>query len=184
MRKIIVSQFISLDGVVEAPETWHFPYLSDDMSAQIQEDVLASDAFLYGRLTYNDMAGFWPTQTQNEYGIADKINSAPKYVVSSTLATVEWNNSTLIKSNAVEEIAKLKAQPGGNLGITGSVSLIQALMQANLVDEYRLMVHPIVVGSGKRLFNDGMNKTELKLVETKTFSSGVIFLVYQPDRKA
>lgn len=182
MRKVIVSEFLTLDGVMESPEKWQSPYLSDDAVETIQAQILAYGAMLLGRVTYEEFAAYWPFQTNNEFGIADKLNSMPKFVVTSTLEKVEWNNSTLIKENMVEEITKLKQQPGGNIQITGSATLIQSLMQADLIDEYRLMVHPVVVGSGKRLFRDGSNTT-LKLVETQTFSSGVVLLCYQPDKK-
>jgi len=176
MRKITVSEFMSLDGVIEAPETWHFPYLSDDMQEVINEDIQASYAMLLGRLTYEAFAGYWPTQPGDGGGITDKLNSVPKYVVSKTLQKADWNNSTLIKDNVAEQISRLT----GIVGVTGSATLVQWLMQNNLVDELRLMVHPIVVGKGRRLFKDGMPTSGLKLVESRTFKSGVILLIYQP----
>jgi dihydrofolate reductase len=169
---------------MEAPQNWHFPYISDDMQEAVNAQIHGSDALLYGRVTYEEFASFWPSQTQNEFGIADKLNNTPKYVVSSTLKTADWNNSTLIKGNVAGEIAKLKQQPGGNIGMTGSATLIQILMQADLIDEYQLFVHPIVVGNGKRLFKDGATNSALKLVGNRTFSGGVILLTYQPDRKS
>ncbi len=184
MSKIIVSEFLTLDGVMEAPEDWQFPYLSDDMSAFIQEQILALDAQLLGRVTYDIFAAYWPLQTNNEFGIADKLNRMPKYVVSSTLKKAEWNPSTIISGNVAEAVAKLKQESVGNLGITGSATLVQSLMEADLIDEYQLQVYPIVLGKGRRLFRDGMDKLPLKLVESKTFSSGVVALSYQPDRKA
>jgi dihydrofolate reductase len=183
MRKIIVSEFVTLDGVMEAPETWQFPYYSDDMGEVIKAQILASDAMLLGRVTYEVFAAYWPSQTNNEFGIADKLNSSPKFVVSSTLQKAEWNNSTLIKGNVAEEISKLKQQPDGNIRITGSATLVQSLMQADLIDEYQLMVHPVVLGSGKRLFRDGSDTLKLKLLDTKTFSKGVVLLCYQPAGK-
>jgi dihydrofolate reductase len=180
MRKIIVSEFLSVDGVMEAPENWQFPYVSDDLAKDIRTHILASDVLLLGRVTYETFAAYWPNQTNNEFGIADKLNSQPKFVVSSTLKKADWNNSTLIRGNVAEKITRLKQQPGGNIAITGSAALVQLLMQANLIDEYRLLVHPIVVGSGKRLFTDGIDTTALKLVETRTFSSGVVALIYEP----
>jgi dihydrofolate reductase len=184
MGKIIVSEFMSLDGVIEAPETWHFPYISDDMQAFVNADILESDAALLGRVTYEAFAPFWSTLTQNEYGIADKLNTQPKFVVSTTLQKVEWNNSTLIKGNLAAEIAKVKQQISGNIGLTGSATLVQSLMQADLIDEYHLLVHPIVVGKGKRLFKDGMDTAKLKLVKSIPFAGGVIALVYQPADQA
>ncbi len=167
---------------MEAPQNWHFPYISDDMQEAVNAQIHGSDALLYGRVTYEEFASFWPSQTQNEFGIADKLNNTPKYVVSSTLKTADWNNSTLIKANVASEIAKLKQQPGSNIGMTGSATLLQTLMQADLIDEYQLFVHPIVVGNGKRLFTDGTPNTALKLVGSRMFSSGVVLLTYQPAR--
>jgi len=179
MRKIIVSEFVTLDGVMESPEKWQFPYYSDDIAEVIKAQILASDAMLLGRVTYEVFAAYWPSQSNNEFGIADKLNSVPKFVVSSTLQKAEWNNSTLIKGNVAEEISKLKQQPGGNIGITGSATLVQSLMQADLIDEHRLMVHPVVLGSGKRLFRDGGNALQLKLFNIQTFSKGVVLLCYK-----
>ena len=185
MAKIIVSEFISLDGVIEAPETWHFPYLSDDMQKVINEQIFATDASLYGRVTYEAFASFWPNATNEETGgLADKLNNTPKYVVSTTLEKADWNNSTLIKNNVVEELTRVKQQVSGNISIIGSATLIQSLMGTNIIDEYQLMVHPIVVSNGKKLFRDGLNTLPLKLADTKTFSSGVILLTYQAAREA
>ena len=135
---------------------------------------------LLGRVTYEIFASYWPSQTNNEFGLADKINSAPKYVVSSTLEKADWNNSMLIKENATEEISRLKQQAGGDIGIIGSAALVQSLMPTGLIDEYRFLVHPIVVGSGKRLFRDRTESTFLKLTKTKVFDSGVVLICYQP----
>ena len=179
VRKIIVSEFLTLDGVMEASEQWQPPYVSDDVAQEIRAGIHAAEAALLGRVTYEIFAAYWPARTNNEFGIADKLNSERKFVVSATLEKAEWNNSTLIKGNVAEEIRKLKQQPGGDLRVVGSATLAQSLMTAGLVDEYRFFVHPIVVGHGKRLFQDGMDRTALKLVETKTFSSGVVFLHYQ-----
>ncbi len=184
MGKLIVSEFISLDGIMEAPETWHFPYISDDMAAHIEREINATDVMLYGRVTYEAFAGFWPTDEAKGESIAEKLNSAPKYVVSTTLASADWKNSTLIKSNVIDAIARLKQETQGTIGITGSATLVRALTQADLIDEFQLLVHPIVVGKGKHLF-DGMSATvPLKLTGTKTFASGVVLLTYQPAEKA
>jgi dihydrofolate reductase len=156
------------------------PYVSDDVAEEIRTAIHAAEASLLGRATYELFAAYWPFQTNNEFGIADKLNSEPKYVISSTLEKVEWNNSTLIRGNVAEEIRKMKQQPGGDIRVVGSATLVQSLMQAGLVDEYWLLVHPIVRGRGKRLFKDGMDTMSLKLVETKRFNSGVVLLRYQP----
>lgn len=184
MGKIIASEFVSLDGVMEAPETWHFPYVSDDVNAFNQAGINGSDAFLLGRVTYDIFAGYWPTQTHNEDGIADKLNSAPKFVVSSTLKQADWNNTTLISANFMDEIAKVKQQISGSIGIAGSGTLVRSLLQVGLLDELHYMVHPIVVGQGERLFKDGAERMGLKLIGTKTFTSGIVILTYGPDKKA
>jgi dihydrofolate reductase len=187
MRKLVVSEWMTLDGVFEADtmEQWFRPYDSDDRQEWIKQAILASDAFLFGRITYEMLAGYWPTVTDRdskEIAIADRLNGAPKYVVSSTLKTGKWNNSTIIKKNVVEELATLKQQPGQDILIFGSATLVQSLMAADLIDEYRFLVHPIVMGSGKRPFKDGMPTTKLKLVETKTSSLGVTLLSYHPAK--
>ena len=180
MRKLIVSEFVTLDGVIEAPEEWQFPYLSEDLSEQIVAEVHSAEASLLGRNTYEIFAASWPQRTQNEFGVADKLNSEPKYVVSSSLENTEWNNSTLIKGDVEQAVRKLKQQEGGAIRIVGSATLVQSLMKTGLIDEFRLMVHPVVVGRGKHLFNDRLDMTGLELVESKTFKSGVVLLCYQP----
>src|SRR5207247_4470939 len=152
MRKLIASEWMTLDGVFDAAtmNEWFLPYNSDERLAYLQENVRTSDAFLLGRVTYEMLAPHWSKMKNNEDGIADKLNSAPKYVVSSTLDKAEWNNSTIIKDNVVEEITRLKQQPGGNILIFGSAALVQSLMKSDLIDEYRFLIHPIIMGSGKR----------------------------------
>ncbi|MEP7287139.1 MAG: dihydrofolate reductase family protein [Chloroflexota bacterium] len=177
MRKLIAWEFLSLDGIMEAPENWVSPFQSEDVAEFVRAQNLASEALLLGRVTYETFAAFWPSQTHNEFGIADKLNSMPKFVVSSTLDQADWHNTTIIRRDVLEEIARLKQQPGGAIGITGSATLIQALMKANLIDEFRLLVHPIVLGNGKYLFGDE-NSTPLRLLQKKTFSSGVVALSY------
>jgi dihydrofolate reductase len=180
MRKIVAGLFISLDGVVEAPETWHLPYFNDEMGEAIGAQMAAADAMLLGRVTYQEFASYWPQQAGDE-PFGDFMNNSTKYVVSTTLDSVDgWQNSTLIGGNVVEEITKLKQQPGKNIVISGSGTLIRSLLRDHLLDELNLLVHPIVVGSGKRLFPDGNEQTPLKLVDAKTFSSGVLALTYQP----
>ncbi|MEA2584783.1 MAG: hypothetical protein QOF33_2868 [Thermomicrobiales bacterium] len=180
MRKIVAGLFISLDGVVESPDKWHFPYFNDEMGEAVGTQMAASDTMLLGRVTYQEFAGYWPHQSSADNEIADYMNDTPKVVVSTTLKTLEWQNSTLIKDNVVEELTRLKQQPGKNIGITGSATLVRSLLRDDLLDELRLLVHPIVVGSGKRLFEHEGAQTPLKLVESKTFSTGVLYLTYQP----
>ena len=139
---------------------------------------------LLGRLTYELFAAYWPSQTTNAFGIADKLNSQPKFVVSSTLDKAAWNNTTLIKGNVVEKIRALKQQQGGDIRLTGSATLAQSLMQAGLVDAYWLLVHPLVLGRGKRLFPDGTAPAGLNLLESKAFRSGGVLLLYRPDSTA
>ncbi len=136
---------------MEASEQWQPPYVSEDVAEAIQASIHTSEAMLLGRVTYELFAAYWPTQTKNEFGVADKMNSQPKFVVSSTLDKAEWHNTTLIKGNVVEEIRTLKQQPGGDIRLTGSATLAQALMQAGLVDTYWLLLHPLVRGRGSRL---------------------------------
>jgi dihydrofolate reductase len=181
MRKIVVSEFMSLDGVVEAPDTWQFPFQSEEMGEITERQTRDTDAFLLGRSTYDIFASFWPTQTNNEFGVADKLNSAPKYVVSTTLQNADWNNSTQIKS--IEEIRKLKQEGAGIIGITGSVKLVHSLLDAGLIDEIQLLVHPIVLGKGMRLFVDGYHSS-MMLADSKTLPNGVVFLSYQIEHQA
>ena len=181
MRKIVAGLFISLDGVYEAPDKWHFPYFNDEMGEAVGAQMAASDAMLLGRATYQEFAGYWPEQSPSENEIADFMNNTPKFVVSSTLDSVdEWQNSTLIKGNVADELTKLKQQPGKDIGITGSGTLVRSLLRDGLLDELRLLVHPIVVGGGKRLFEGEIGQTPLNLVESKTLSTGVLYLTYQP----
>lgn len=181
MRKIIVTEFVTLDGVLEEPQNWSFPYWNDEIGKFKHDELFATDAQLLGRVTYEGFASAWPSST-DEDGYADRLNSLPKYVVSTTLERAEWNNSHLIKKNVVEEVFKLKQQSGQDILVHGSPTLVQTLIRHDLINQYHLLVFPLVLGSGKRLFQDGSNAT-LKLVESKTFSSGVIAQIYQPDKK-
>jgi len=181
MRKVVASELVSLDGVVESPEKWHFPYFNDQMGDAIGAAMAASDAMLMGRVLYEEWAAFWPKQDPEENPVAAQMNGVEKYVVSTTLEEpLEWQNSSLIGEKVAEEISKLKEQPGKDISISGSPTLVRSLLQYGLLDELRLMVHPIVVGSGKRLFEDGGDQMALRLVDSKTFSTGVLYLTYQP----
>lgn len=181
MRKVVVTMFLTLDGVMEAPEKWSFQFWNDEIAKFKTDELFATDAHLLGRVTYQGFAAAWPSRT-DEAGFADRMNSLPKYVVSTTLEKAEWNNSTIIKEDIAGAVSKLKQQPGQDILVAGSATLAHTLRQHDLIDEYRLLTYPVVLGSGKRLFKDG-SKATLKLVEAKTFSSGVVLLRYQPDRK-
>jgi dihydrofolate reductase len=181
MRKVVVTEYVSLDGVMDEPGTWSFPFFNDEAAKFKYDELFASDALLLGRVTYQGFAAAWPTMTDTgDFG--ERMNSMPKYVASRTLDTVEWNAS-LIKGDVAEEVAKLKQQPGQDILVAGSGELVHTLMQHDLIDEYRLMLHPIVLGSGKRLFREGSDTKTLRLVETKPFSSGVVILTYHPAAK-
>jgi dihydrofolate reductase len=178
MRKVVVTEFVSLDGVTQDP-AWSLPYWNDDIAKFKSDEMFASDALLLGRVTYQGFAAAWPESADEG---AERMNNLPKYVVSTTLDKLEWNNSTLIKDNIVEELTKLKRQDGQDILVYGSATLIHTLMQHNLIDEYRLLVYPVVLGKGQRLFDDE-SKVDLKLVQSQVFSSGVVALIYQPERE-
>jgi len=184
VRKIVASVWMTLDGVFDADimDQWFYPYHSDDRAAYIKETIVASDALLLGRTTYEMLAPYWSTQVTDENGPASKLNSMLKYVVSSTLKEAHWNNSTIIKEHVIEEITRLKQQPGHDLLIPGSATFVQSLMHTDLIDEYQFLVHPMIMGSGKRFFKDWMGMARLKLVESKTLSLGVVLLCYQPAK--
>ncbi len=177
MRKIIVSTYVSLDGVIEAPEKWSLKFWNDEHAKYANDQLFASDALLMGRMVYEGFAASWPSR-RNEF--ADRMNGLPKYVVSTTLEEAEWNNSTIIKENVAEEVSRLKEQPGQDILMYGSADLMHTLMEHDLIDEYRIWVHPVVLGSGKRLVKDESETKVLRLVDTTTFSSGVVILSYQP----
>ncbi len=189
MRRIIVSEFVTLDGVIEDPGGveqferggWAFQFDRGPEGDRFKlDEVLAGDALLLGRVTYEGFATAWPSRTGE---FADKMNGMPKYVVSTTLKEAKWNNTRLIRSNVTEEVSKLKAMPGEDILVTGSSQLADTLIQYDLIDEYRLMVYPVILGSGKRFFKDGSNKLALRLVEAKPVGSGILILIYQPERK-
>ena len=176
-RQLAATLFMSLDGVVEEPQKWSFPYWNEEIGKYKLDETLASDALLLGRVTYQGFAEAWPSRKDDE-GFADKFNSMPKYVASRTLKKLEWNNSHLIKGDVAAGVAKLKQEPGQDIVIHGSPTLIRSLMPHNLIDEYRLLVFPIALGRGKRLFDES-SRANLKLVESKSFGTGVVKLVYR-----
>jgi len=179
MRKITAGLFISIDGVVENPHEWHFPYFNDEMGAAVDAQAAAGDTILLGRRTYQMFAGYWPQQSSDTEG-AEMMNDTPKLGVSSTLDSVdEWQNSSLLTGDPVQELTALKDQPGKNLNIVGSVTLVRSLLRAKVLDELNLLVHPIAVGRGTRLFDEG-DPIPLELLSETTFSTGVLHTVYRP----
>ena len=192
MRKVVVSEFVSLDGVMEDPGRTFQQFGSEEQERFKFAELAASDALLLGRVTYEGFAAAWPNMMDQYEGprreelkeYADMMNGYPKYVVSTTLEEpLEWNNSTLIEGDVAEEVSKLKRQPGKDILIFGSGNLVNTLMRHDLIDEYRLMIFPIIVGSGQRLFADGIDEMVLELVDTETFGSGVVVLTYRSARE-
>ena len=176
MRKVIAAEYLTLDGVMENP-AWTSPYFNDELGQAQHELLFASDALLLGRITYEGFAAAWPGMT-DEQGFADRMNSLPKYVASRTLATASWN-ARLIEGDVAAGVARLKQEPGQNLLLYGSGQLAEYLRQHGLIDEYRLMVFPTVLGSGKRLFSAETTTSGLALVSSQTTSTGVLILTYQ-----
>ena len=186
MGRIVITEFVSLDGVIEAPgggegfkyDGWSFEIdRGDEGNAFKLEETMASEALLLGRTTYEGFAAAWP---ERDGEFADKFNTMPKYVVSSTLNDPEWNNSTVLKGDVAEEVAKLKQEHDGDIVVHGSARLVQTLIDNDLVDELRLMVFPVVLGTGKRLFGETSDKKTLRLVDSRTVGDGVSILVYAP----
>jgi len=178
VRKVVSGLFISLDGVVESPDKWQFDLFDADMLAAVESLIAEEDTVLLGRVTYQEWAGFWPTSQDEPY--ASHINNTPKYVASRTLKEVAWMNSTLIEGPLSDQVRSLKQQTGRNIGVSGSPSVVRSLLEEGLLDELTLMVHPVVVGGGKRLFMDGMGLKRLNLVQSKMSQSGVAILTYHP----
>jgi len=186
MGRIVVTEFVSLDGVMEDPGGsenfkhggWSFEISRGDEGDKFKlDEAFSSEALLLGRVTYEGFASAWPSR---EGDFADKFNTMPKYVLSSTLEAPEWNNSTVLKGNLAEEVAKLKQDHDGDIVVHGSARLVQALIDQGLVDELRLMVYPVVLGSGKRLFGETGDKKRLRLVDSKVIGDGVAILIYEP----
>jgi dihydrofolate reductase len=190
MRKVIITMWVTLDGFIAGPNGEMNWVTVDDAMGKYEDDLVsAADTLLLGRVTYQSFAGAWPKVPDNpsasdgEKEYARKLNSMRKIVFSRTLETVEWNNSTLVHEIIPNDIVTLKQETGKNMVIYGSASIVQTLTTFGLIDEYQLLVHPVVLGSGKRLFRDGSDRTDLRLVETREFSSGVVLLSYQPAGK-
>jgi dihydrofolate reductase len=182
VRKLVAVELVSVDGVMESPEEWAFSYSNHEMEQANASGMAASDAMLLGRVTYEGLAAFWPNQPSGGTPMVDYINSVRKYVVSRTLEEpLEWNNSTLIQGDEYAEgISELKRRGGKDITIIGSGALVRSLLEEGLLDEIQLMVHPVILGSGKRLFEDGGDRRALELVDSRTFSTGVLYLTYRP----
>ena len=190
MGRIVVTEFVSLDGVVEDPGGaedfkhggWSFEFSRGEEGDKFKlDEALEAEALLLGRVTYEGFAAAWPSR-DGEF--ADKFNNMPKYVVSSTLEDPEWNNSTVLKGDLAKAVSKLKQEQDGDIVVHGSPSLVQSLLENDLVDELRLMVFPVVLGSGKRLFGETSDKKGLRLADSKTVGDGVAILIYEPAAKS
>ena len=184
MREVVARLLMSLDGVVESPDKWEFDSFDDDVREDLRSQISQEDAMLLGRTTYEEWEPYWPTSAIEPF--ATHINNAQKVVVSTTLEEVKWgkrDNATLIGGNLAEAIAGLKRQPGKNVGVHGSPTLIESMLQNDLIDELRLAIYPVVAGGGKRLFKDGRALKRLKLVDSKTSRTGVTVLTYRPAGK-
>jgi dihydrofolate reductase len=184
MKKITAGLFISLDGVVEAPDQWHFPYFNEEMGAAVDATFGAADTMLFGRTTYDSFAGAWPEREEageEDAPFAKKLGDVRKIVVSNQKLEFTWRNSEQLQGDLIEAVTALKNEPGeGTIGMSGSVSVIRQLLAAGLVDELHLLVHPIAVRKGMRLFDEGESRVPLELISSETFETGVLNLVYAP----
>jgi dihydrofolate reductase len=178
MGKIVSNFFISVDGVVEAPDQWHFPYFNDEMGAAIGGGTEKANAFLMGRVLYEEWASYWPSQDDGE-SFASFINTVPKYVVSHALDKATWNNTKVVSGDVAAHLTEIKERTDGDIGMSGSATLVRWLLANGLLDELNLMVHPIAVGHGQRLFEDTPTYP-LQLVKQETFKTGVLNLTYTP----
>jgi dihydrofolate reductase len=184
MRTLVVTENITLDGVIDATEGWFSPAEDgtdqSDLVGAIAEHRAAADAFLAGRVTFEQLRSYWPNQVDDRTGITDYLNAVPKYVVSGTLDDPGWANTTVLRGPVEEEVRRLKSAPGKDIVTTGSMRLVRSLIAAGLVDEYRLFVYPVVIGAGQRLFEDAESVGSLRLLEARTFRSGVVLVRYRP----
>lgn len=187
MRKVIVSEFVTLDGVMEDPGGadksayggWSMAFWNDEIAKYKTDEFYAADALLLGRVTYQGFAAAWPAMG-GDGGYGDRMNNLPKHVATTTLTEFAWNNSRRIAGDVAAAVAALKQQPGMDILVFGSCGLIQTLAKHNLVDEYRLMIHPVIVGGGRRVFGEGLARQTLELVESKTLGKDVVVLTYRP----
>ncbi|MGH9209453.1 MAG: dihydrofolate reductase family protein [Acidimicrobiales bacterium] len=183
MRKITAGMFIALDGVVDEPQDWHFPYFNEEMGAAVDAQLGAADTLLLGRKTYDSFAGAWPDREAaggEDADFAKKLGDTRKIVVSNQKLELTWRNSEQLEGDLVEAVTALKNEPGGNIGMSGSVSVLRQILAARLVDELHLLVHPIAVCKGLRLFDESDTPIPLTLLSSETFKTGVLNLVYGP----
>jgi dihydrofolate reductase len=181
VRKIKSNFFISLDGVVESPDKWHFPYFDDEMGAAVGGGFATTDAMLMGRVVYDEWAAYWPEHADEPFG--DVMNSMKKYVISSSLHTAEWQNTEVVNGDVARKLTEIKAQDGGDISMSGSATTVRWLLREGLLDELNLLVHPIAVGDGlARLFPPDAPSVRLKLLSAQPFQSGVLNLSYAPAK--
>jgi dihydrofolate reductase len=182
MRRIVAGEFMTLDGVLERPDVWSMPYFNEETGGVIGANMAAADALLMGRVTYQEWVGYWPGKTVEDDEFAGFINHVPKYVVSTTLGSVDesWEGTQLLTGGSFrDQITRLKDTEGGEIAISGSITLVGSLLKERLLDGLNLLVSPIVVGQGKRLFNDATESVGLRLVDSQTLSNGVLSLRYE-----
>jgi dihydrofolate reductase len=189
MRELIITQNITLDGVIDAAEGWFDPAGEEevdqsDLLKALREEMATTDALLVGRVTFEQLRGYWPLQTDDVTGVRDHLNEVDKYVLSGTLQDPAWERSTVLRGPLLEEVRALKAQPGKGIVVTGSMSLMPELIAGGVVDEYRLFVYPVVLGRGRRLFADATSVPRLHLAETRPFHSGIVLLRYRAGGEA
>lgn len=190
--KLVVTSFVTLDGIVEGPgydehrtgrNAWALRIQTDDDEVYNKGQIMSADALLLGRRTWQIWAAFWPTASGGDPEMTEKMNAIPKYVVSNTLKRADWNNTTILSGEVATQVTKLKAEPGGDLVVYGSPDLVDELLRHDLVDEFRLLIYPVILGSGKRLFRDRVDIHHLRLVDTRSFDSGVVLHTYVPASK-
>ena len=181
MGKIVSNFFISLDGVVEAPDQWHFPYFDDQMGQAVEQGMETAKAMLMGRILYGEWSEYWPAQGP-DVPFSEFINDIPKYVVSTTLTEATWKNTTLVSRDVASRLREIRESTDGNIAMSGSATTVRWLLANGLLDELNLLVHPIAVGKGQRLFEDTPTQP-LELVSNETFSTGVLHLVYRPAKQ-
>jgi dihydrofolate reductase len=185
MRRITAGLFISLDGVVEDPQDWHFPYFNDEMGVAVDRQLAAADTLLLGRKTYDSFAGAWPEREaagEEDAAMGKALGDARKVVVSNQDLQFTWRNSEQLKGDLVEAVTALKNEAGADIAMSGSVSVVRQLLAADLLDELHLLVHPIAVRKGMRLFDEGESPIPLRLVSSETFTTGVLYLIYGPAK--